>query len=402
MAAAITSLALSVAVDARASFPGANGRIFFIGRAPPSGSYDIWSVNEDGSGLVNLTDLPGGPGEGFDPSVTADGTRVAFTVGTQAASEVWIMNTDGSSPQQLTFSSGAPVQGLDQMPGIAPDGSRIAFMTTRDTPPMSMGLDYDIWVMNADGTNQQLLLNGSGEDYFPEFTPDGQRVVVASEVSGDLDIAHVPATGGPFTTATAVTGASNLIETTPSVRPDGTRVAFARYDPGVSPFQRDIQDAFFDGTDEFPIAADPMVSETTPSYSPDGTKIAYSSPAGLIIAAAGGADPAPVPLDANAVVDPTQPEWAPAPPDTAAPETEITKAPKDRSAKRKAKYRFESSEQGSTFECKLDKAGFKPCLSPRRYKRLKPKRHRFRVRATDAAGNTDPTPAKDRFRVLER
>jgi hypothetical protein len=86
--------------------------------------------------------------------------------------------------------------------------------------------------------------------------------------------------------------------------------------------------------------------------------------------------------------------------DKKAPETTIVKGPKARSRKRTAKFRFVSSEAGSTFQCKLDKKPFKPCRSPKKYKRLKPGKHVFQVRAIDAAGNRDKTPARRRFRVL--
>jgi hypothetical protein len=66
----------------------------------------------------------------------------------------------------------------------------------------------------------------------------------------------------------------------------------------------------------------------------------------------------------------------------------------------KVKFKFSSSEPGSSFECKLDKKKYKPCKSPKKYKRLKRGKHKFKVRATDAAGNTDPSPAKDKFKVV--
>lgn len=82
--------------------------------------------------------------------------------------------------------------------------------------------------------------------------------------------------------------------------------------------------------------------------------------------------------------------------DKTAPQTTILKA---RLRKRIAKFRFASSEAGSTFECKLDKKKFKPCRSPKKYRRLKPGKHVFQVRAVDAAGNRDKTPATRKFRV---
>lgn len=86
--------------------------------------------------------------------------------------------------------------------------------------------------------------------------------------------------------------------------------------------------------------------------------------------------------------------------DTAAPQTTITKEPKHELDTNSAKVRFRSSEYGSSFECKLDRKSFKPCKSPKRLRHLAAGHHRFRVRATDLAGNTDPTPAKLKFRVV--
>ena len=86
--------------------------------------------------------------------------------------------------------------------------------------------------------------------------------------------------------------------------------------------------------------------------------------------------------------------------DTKAPQTRITKAPKRRTEKTIAKFKFKSSEPDSTFECKFDRSGYEPCRSPERFRRLDEGKHKFRVRATDATGNTDPSPAKAKFKVL--
>jgi len=95
----------------------------------------------------------------------------------------------------------------------------------------------------------------------------------------------------------------------------------------------------------------------------------------------------------------------PTPPDTRAPQTTITKAPK---AKLKAKkktakaiYEFSSDEGGSSFECSLDGDAFAPCTSPHTEK-VKKGKHSFEVRAKDAAGNVDGTPAEDAFKVVKK
>ena len=81
------------------------------------------------------------------------------------------------------------------------------------------------------------------------------------------------------------------------------------------------------------------------------------------------------------------------------PETTITEHPPNKLAKHKAKYRFVSDEAGSSFQCKIDKKPFKACSSPKKVKHLDEGKHKFKVRAVDAAGNVDSTPAKDKFKV---
>jgi hypothetical protein len=102
---------------------------------------------------------------------------------------------------------------------------------------------------------------------------------------------------------------------------------------------------------------------------------------------------------------PVEPPPPPPPPpagDSQAPETTITKQPKRKSKKRKAKFEFISSEAGSTFQCSLDGKPFSPCTSPLKTKKLKRKKHTFAVRATDAAGNTDASPAQAKFKVKKK
>jgi hypothetical protein len=86
--------------------------------------------------------------------------------------------------------------------------------------------------------------------------------------------------------------------------------------------------------------------------------------------------------------------------DKSPPQTTIVKGPKKRTHKRTVKFKFVSSEQGSTFKCKLDRKPFKPCRSPKKYKRLKPGKHVFKVFAIDRAGNKDKTPAVRKFRII--
>ena len=67
--------------------------------------------------------------------------------------------------------------------------------------------------------------------------------------------------------------------------------------------------------------------------------------------------------------------------------------------KRNVTIEFSSSEKGSTFLCKLDKGKFAKCKSPKTYKNLKPGKHKFEVKASDAQGMADASPVIKKFKI---
>lgn len=87
--------------------------------------------------------------------------------------------------------------------------------------------------------------------------------------------------------------------------------------------------------------------------------------------------------------------------DTTPPSGKISKRPKSRTTKRRAKFKFTSNEAGSTFLCKLDRGKYKACKSSYS-KKVKLGKHTLRMIAVDAAGNRDATPAVWRWRVVRR
>jgi hypothetical protein len=81
------------------------------------------------------------------------------------------------------------------------------------------------------------------------------------------------------------------------------------------------------------------------------------------------------------------------------PDTTITSGPSGTTNNASPSFGFSSSEAGSTFQCSLDSGAFAACSSPKSYSSLPDGAHNFKVRATDPAGNTDPTPASRDFSV---
>ena len=86
------------------------------------------------------------------------------------------------------------------------------------------------------------------------------------------------------------------------------------------------------------------------------------------------------------------------PPDTSVPETELTGGPTGATNDATPAFNF-SSEPGATFECRVDSADFMTCSSPHTTSPLGDGAHTFEVRAVDAAGNEDTTPASRTFTV---
>jgi uncharacterized protein (TIGR03382 family) len=79
--------------------------------------------------------------------------------------------------------------------------------------------------------------------------------------------------------------------------------------------------------------------------------------------------------------------------DTTAPDTTLTSGPSGTTSEHGATFEFSANEEGVTYECSLDGAAFTPCTSPAVFTGLSEGEHTFQVRARDAAGNVDPTPA---------
>ena len=79
--------------------------------------------------------------------------------------------------------------------------------------------------------------------------------------------------------------------------------------------------------------------------------------------------------------------------DTTVPDTVIDSGSANPTNSTSAAFTFHSTESGSSFQCQLDGGGFSACASPKTYNGLADGSHTFQVRATDAAGNTDATPA---------
>jgi len=105
------------------------------------------------------------------------------------------------------------------------------------------------------------------------------------------------------------------------------------------------------------------------------------------------AEETPPPVEETPPPPPAEETPLPPPADTTAPETTILSGPSGTTLATVAELTFSASESGSTFQCKLDSGSWATCASPKSLGGLAVGAHTFSVRATDAAGNVDSTPA---------
>jgi Tol biopolymer transport system component len=168
-------------------------------------------INADGSGQTILSN-PSGSDEGF-PDWSPDGQRIAFTSRRDGNNEIYVMNADGSNQTRLT---NAP--GDDFAPSWSPDGTQIAFVSDRD---QSAGI-YDLYIMNTDGSNVTRLTDDPAIDYSPDWSPDGKRIVYRSHHDGPADIYVINVDGSGLTNLTN----DPSDDWAPTWSPDGSLVAF--------------------------------------------------------------------------------------------------------------------------------------------------------------------------------
>ena len=267
---------------------------------------NIYVMNADGSSETEL-------GKGFDPSWSANGTKIAYAEGTSEQYDIWTMNADGSEKTRLTENY------RSFSPAWSPDGSRIAFVSDHE------GGGYHVYVINADGTNQQRINVTASEvtqEFAPAWSPDGLQVIfLAQKVVNGLGRNDYYATNGAGLGATTqLTYLNALLDRIPAaVSPDGSRLVFE--------YQHDLQAYLLDGSNQLVNLTDGSGGSTDKDadYAPGGSKIIFSRAGILSVMNADGSNIESLGIEgSNADWNPTAIIESPTPTPTVTPVPQIS------------------------------------------------------------------------------
>jgi Tol biopolymer transport system component len=286
---AVLALA-SMCAPAEGAFPGANGKIAFVSDranpcfgpdSVPTCNTDIYTADPDGTNITRLTRDDTLGMDDLYPAWSPDGKKIAFVSYRDAdgCCEIFTMNADGSGLAQVTHTQGV----INWRPAWSPDGTQLAVIRG----------DGSLFKMNVDGTSEVELLHDAAGVSFPDWSPDGSKILFGQS---SLYTIHPDGTGLTFLNSTGSQGLD--------WSPDGSRIVHDLRSQG------DLYILSSDGSTRQPLVSTPDIEEFWPAWSPDGTQIVFerssiAGPVGIGVRSAVGG-PETVIVEGG-----SQPDWQP-------------------------------------------------------------------------------------------
>lgn len=199
---------------------------------PIYSTFDIFTARVDGSDLKQLTRAPGYDAEA---TVSKDGRKIVFTSTRDGDLDIYTMDANGRNVRRLTTE-----QGYDGGPFFSDDGRQIVYRAYHPQTPEQIAryrqklaegviepTVFELWVMNADGSNKRQVTRLGAASFAPYFFHNGERIIFSSNVNDpkgrnfDLYMVNTDGTGLERITF------NETFDGFPMFSPDGRRLVFA-------------------------------------------------------------------------------------------------------------------------------------------------------------------------------
>jgi len=196
--------------------------------------YDIFQANADGSNVKQLTTTPGYDAEA---TISPDGKKIIFTSMRDGDLDLYVMDTNGKNVKRLTNELG-----YDGGAFFSPDNKQIVYRSFHPKTEAEIArykdrlannliepTVFEVWVMNADGSNKRQVTKLGAASFAPFFTPDGKKIIFCTNYFAtdprkrnfDLALINVDGTGLERVTT------NETFDGFPMFSPDGKKLVFA-------------------------------------------------------------------------------------------------------------------------------------------------------------------------------
>ncbi len=226
------------------------------------GNFELYSVDIRSGKSIRLTN---NSSNDISPAFISITNQIGFVSDSKNGWNLYTIDRSGKNVTAITKNKNIAVD----FPNWSADGNFIAASLVEKCAPPATACHYDIYTMNADGTQLKNLTDTPQSDWVPVWSPDGQKIAFFSDRDGDSEIYIMDKDGSNLVQLTDNTG----YDGTPRWSPDGTKLAF---DTDRDGGDWDIYIMNPEGSDPSPVTNNTS-SDFAASWSPDGSWLVYLS-----------------------------------------------------------------------------------------------------------------------------